>query len=414
MSGNGFIDQYLKKFSDSVQANEEAVKEFKQKIETGTVPPQKIAIELLRKYSGDMNTFFQATELSKVSVGYYGNLIGQIGSLRCTEFERDGRKRYRCVGFLQDRTGRLPFTEFTETPSRLSKGDFVLMVNVNVGEYNGKPYLTISSKNEVDILEKSTLRSVSGEMMKIKDIGPDMYDVHTKGSLKTMGSRENVGNDSVTLYTGILSDDSGTISVQSWGIPLSDGSVEIDGASVKQFREKLYLQIGKGTKITVIEEEREDFSNLEQLSGSQKGSVEGEGIVLNILDSNPVVSVCSVCQKIVKDSKCKNHPDAPVEKIMRISVVIDDGFGSQVVYVYQKILENFVDGGKDRIKKSIEENDLTLLLKEIREKLKFRFVKFSLSGFRGTSGMYLEAQDISILSDRDTEERFQKILEEMK
>lgn len=414
MGGNEFIDEYLKRFKDSVQGNEEAVSEFKERIEKETSSPKKVALELLKKYSGDLNSFFQAKEIGEVSEGYYGNIVGTVGSIRCIEFERDGRKGIRCVGFLEDKSGRLPFTNFTDSPGKINKGDTILVINANVGQYNEKPYLTISYKNEIDILEKSTYKNVSGELLQVRDLRPEMFDIYIKGSLRVSNSRENVGRDSVTLYSGFFSDNTGTISVQSWGIPFNDGLAEIRGASIKTYKEKLYLQIGKGTKITFLGEEKGEYSNLEELTDSLEGTAQGEAIVMGVQSKNSIVSVCSECQNIVKDSECKKHPDAPVEKILRVGLIVDDGYSSQFVYAYQKALEKFVKGGKKQIANLIQKDDVSNAIKEIEEKLRFKFINYSVYGFRGSSGMYLELQDFSLIDEKEMTEKYQKLMEAMK
>ncbi|MCL4334440.1 MAG: hypothetical protein M1290_04125 [Candidatus Thermoplasmatota archaeon] len=414
LPGNDFIDQYLKRFSEAVQNNEEAVTEFKKRIASKDEAPLKLALELLRKYSGDMNIFFQAPPIKEIKDGYHGNILGSVSSVRCIEYEKDGNRRIRCVGSLEDRTGRLPFTEFPEGTSRIGKGDLILLINASVSNYNDRPYLTIFSKMEMNVLEKSNLKSVIGETLLIKDLKPDMYDVTIKGALRSTGSRDKVGRDLVTLYSGVLEDSSGNISVQSWGTPLTDGQVEIRGASVKQFKEKLYLQIGKGTKINVISQESGKFGTLEQLSNSQSGSVEGDGIILKIFDKNILVSVCSVCQKVVKEGKCSNHPDAPVEKILRLSMLLDDGYASPLVYGYQKVLERYVEGGRDMIKKSIENGRESELLEEIKGKLMMKPVQFKVYGFRGSSGTYMEFEEVAVMDESKIGEGYQKAIEALR
>jgi hypothetical protein len=414
LGGNDFINQYLKSFSDSVQNNEEANAEFKKRVESEDAVPLKLAIELLRKYSGDMNIFFQASPLKEIRDGYHGNILGTVSSIRCIDYEKDGTKRIRCVGTLEDKTGKLPFTEFPDGSSRIARGDLVLIVNASIGSYNEHPYLTISSKMEIKVLEKSNLKSVVGESLMIKDLKPDMYDVSIKGTLRSTRSKENVGRDSVTLYSGVLDDASGNISVQSWGTPLTDGVVEIKGASIKQFKEKLYLQIGKGTKISVLSQESGKFETLEQLSNSQNGSVKGQGIILKILEKNLVVRVCTVCQRVVKDGKCTNHPDAPVEKILRMSMIVDDGYSSPLAYAYQKVLEKYVTGGKERIKKLIEEGKESEILDELKAKLVMKPIQFLIYGFRGTSGTYMEFEELSVLDEKTIGEEYQKTIEGLK
>ena len=411
MAGNDFINQYVKRFSEAVQNNEEATVEFKKRIGAENAVPLDLALELLRKYSGDMDSFFQATALKDIRDGYQGNILGNVSSIRSIEYEKEGNKKIRCVGTLEDKTGKLPFTEFPESTSRISKGDLVLIVNAQVGSYNDHPYLTISSKQELNVLEKSNLRSVIGESLKIKDLRPDLYDVSIRGSLRSTSSKDNVGKDSVTLYSGVLNDDTGNVSVQSWGTPLNDGTVEIKGASVKQFREKLYLQIGKGTKVNVISKESGKFDTLEQLANSQSGTVEGSGLIVRILDKNLVVSVCSVCQRVVKEGACSSHPDAPLERILRLSIIFDDGYSSPIAYAYQKVLEKYVDGGKDRIKRSIESGKENEILEELKGKIVMKPVKFEIYGFRGSSGTYAELQELDVLDDNATGEEYQKILE---
>jgi len=411
LAGNDFVNQYMKRFGEAVQNNEEATAEFKNRIGTENAVPLKIAIELLRKYSGDMNAFFQATALKDISEGYQGNILGSVSSVRCVEYQKDGSNRIRCMGTLEDKTGRLQFTEFPDGTSKISKGDFVLIVNASVGSYNDHPYLTISSKLEINVLEKSNLKSVVGESLKIRDLRPDMYDVSIRGSLRSTRSKENVGRDSVTLYSGILNDESGNVSVQSWGTPLVDGTVEIKGASVKQFKERLFLQVGKGTKINVLSQENGQFETLEQLSSSQSGTVKGSGIVLRIFDKNLAVSVCTVCQRVVKEGKCSNHPDAPVERILRLSMIVDDGYSSPLVYAYQKVLERYVNGGKENIKKSLEGGKELEVLEELKGKIVMKPIQFVIYGFRGTSGNYMEMQELTVMDDEAIGEEYQKTME---
>jgi hypothetical protein len=414
LGGNDFINQYLKRFSDAVRDNEEAVTEFKKRMDSGGSAPIKLALELLRKYSGDMNTFFQAVPLKDVNEGYSGNVLGNVSSVRCIEYEKNGEKRIRCVGTIEDKTGKLSFTEFPESTSRLSRGDLVLIGNAQVGSYNNRPYLTISAKNEINVLEKSSFKSAMGENLLVRDLKPDMYDVTIRGTLRSLRSKENVGKDSVTLYSGILNDDSGNVSVQSWGTPLPDGVVEISGASVKQFKEKLYLQIGKGTKVNVISKESGQFANLEQLSKSQSGTVNGSGIVLKIMDKNLVVSVCSVCQRVVKDGRCQVHPDAPVERILRLSMIIDDGYYSPLVYVYQKALEGYVEEGKEGIKAAIVNGKESDVFNKLKQKIEMKPVQFVIYGFKGSSGTYMEAQELVVLDSNALGEEYQKAIEGLK
>lgn len=414
LGGNDFINQYLKRFSDAVRENGEALTEFRNEMEKGGSAPIKLALELLRKYSGDMNSFFQAVPLKEINEGYSGNVLGTVSSVRCIEYEKNGEKRIRCVGTLEDKTGKLSFTEFPDSSSKLSRGDLVLIVNAQVGSYNSRPYLTISSKNEISVLEKSSFKSAMGESLLVRDLKPDMYDVTIRGMLRSLRSKENVGKDSVTLYSGILNDDSGNVSVQSWGTPLMDGVVEISGASVKQFKEKLYLQIGKGTKITVISRESGQFGNLEQLSKSQSGTVKGNGIVLKVMDKNLVVSVCSVCQRVVKEGRCQAHPDAPVERILRLSMIIDDGYYSPLVYVYQKTLEGYVEGGKDGIKTAIDNGKEMDIFNRLKQKISMKPVQFVIFGFKGSSGTYMEAQELVVMDNNALGEEYQRAIEGLK
>ncbi len=414
MANSDFVHQYTKKFAESVQNNEEAISEFKRMISASDAVPIKIAMDLLRKYSGDMNSFFQAPPLKDINVGYQGDILGKVGSIRCIEYERDGNKRIRCVGILEDKSGKLPFTEFPDGSSRLSRGDLVLIKNASVGNYNNRPYLTIYSRLEINILEKSNQRSAAGENLKVRDLKPDMYDVTIRGSLRPLRSRENVGKDSVTLYSGILTDSTGTVSVQSWGTPLPDGTVEITGASVKQFKDRLYLQIGKGTRVSVISKEDGHFTNLEQLSNSQSGNASGIALVLKAIEKNYVVQVCSSCQRVVREGKCQNHPDAPIERIIRMTLLVDDGYLSPLVYAYQKVLERYVDGGKEAIKQALASGKENEIVDELRRRLTMRLVKYSIHGFRGTSGTYMEFLDLVILDDDALEREYKETMEALK
>ncbi len=187
--------------------------------------------------------------------------------------------------------------------------------------------------------------------------------------------------------------------------------MEIKGASVKQFKERLFLQVGKGTKINVLSQENGQFETLEQLSSSQSGTVKGSGIVLRIFDKNLAVSVCTVCQRVVKEGKCSNHPDAPVERILRLSMIVDDGYSSPLVYAYQKVLERYVNGGRENIKKSLEGGKELEVLEELKGKIVMKPIQFVIYGFRGTSWNYMEMQELTVMDDEAIGEEYQKTME---
>ncbi|MGC8645116.1 MAG: hypothetical protein ACP5UO_02465 [Thermoplasmata archaeon] len=411
MAGNEFIEEYIRRFSEAVQNNAQAIDEFKTEIAKRGSAPQKVAVDLIRRYSGDVNKFFQAPPIGEIAEGYRGNILGTVSTLRCSEYERDGVKRTRCIGSLEDRTGRLPFTEFPEGSSRLSRGDLILIVNGYVGSFNGKPYLTISSRMEINVIERISRGDQGGEL-KVKDLRPDMYDVKIRGNLRFIEKTENVGKNQTTLYKGLLRDETGSISVQSWGVELKDGSVEIEGASVKQFNDRIYLHLGNGTKITYTTQfEMGEYRNLELLLNASRGIFRGEGVIIRILERSPVVEVCATCQRVVREGKCPSHPDSPVEKILRLSVILDDGYAAPLVYVYQKVLEKFVDGGKEGIAEAMKGGKEQELLRKIGEKILMKPILLSIYGFKGSNGNYLEIQDLEILEGDRLDEAYGKLLE---
>lgn len=410
---DGFIEEYIEKLKKTLSGNQEAVAEFSSRVKNQKESAISIALEIIKKYSGDMHTFFGAPNLSEANIGYSGNLIGKINSIRCTDFEKDGKKRKRCMGYLEDEKGKIPFTIF-DPSNQYSKGDYILIKDAKVGEFNGKPYLTLSNRNQLMIIEKSKNTDVSNAKLKIKDLKPDMYSLSIRGNLRVTGSRENVGKDGTTMFSGVLYDDTGTIGVRSWGVPLEEGEVEISNASVKQFKERLYLNIGKGSEIKVITSREEFFKNLEQLSGSERGRVRGTGMVTKIYSRNPVVEVCTVCGKIVKNGRCENHPDSPPKKILRVSLVIDDGTLCPSVFVYQKNLLSVIGMKDEEANSLIEKGDIQTVINAIENKINLKFVDFSLYGFRGSESYYMEMEEMSVLGEEELNRRYSEMMEELR
>ncbi|MEM0130088.1 MAG: hypothetical protein QW100_00420 [Thermoplasmatales archaeon] len=414
MARNEIIEEYVKRLSEAVQGNAQAIDEFRKETTIQGRPPVKVAVDLIRKYSGDLNKFFRAPLINTISSGYRGNILGVVSSIKCSEYEKEGIKKIRCIGSIEDRSGRLPFTEFPDGSSRLSRDDLVLIVNAYVGNFNNRPYLTISSRIELNIIERSA-PSLRNESLKIKDLHPDMYDIKVSGKLTYIGKVDGVGKTQTTLFKGILRDETGSIPVESWGIELKDGDAEIAGASIKQFNNRLYLNIGNGTQIKFNSlEGAGEFKNLELLMGASRGTFKGKGIIIRISEKNLTVSVCATCQKVIKDGKCPNHPDSPVENILRLSLVLDDGYAAPFVYAYQRVLEKYVNGGKESIRQYIESNKVNELLPELKKLIVMKVANVSVYGFKGERGNYLEFQDLELLDDNALESQYNELLEALK
>lgn len=357
--------------------------------------------------------FFDAPYLSDTNAGYSGNLIGRINSIRCTDFEKDGKNRKRCMGYLEDEKGKLPFTIF-DPSNQYSKGDYILIKDSKIGEFNGKPYLTLSNRNQIMIIEKSKNTDVSNVKLKIKDLKPDMYSLSIKGNLRVTGSKENVGKDSTTMFSGVLSDDTGTIGVRSWGVPLNEGEVEIYNASVKQFKDRLYLNIGKGSEIKIIAKKEEFLRNLEQLTSYGRGRGRGTGLVTKIYSRNPVVEVCPVCGKIVKNGRCDSHPDSNPKKIFRVSITIDDGTLSPNVFLYQKNILTLIGMNEEDADSLISKGEVQSVIDKLENIINLKFVDFSLYGFKGSNSYYMEMEEISVLTDDELTKKYSEIMEELR
>ncbi len=409
---DGFIEDYIEKLKKTLPGNQEAVSEFNKRIKEEKASPMDIALEIISRYSGDIHTFFGVPNLSSIETGYNGSLIGKVNSIRCTEFEKDGKKGKRCVGYLEDEKGKLPFTMF-DPSYQYVKGDYLLIKDAKVGEFNGKPYLTLSNRNQIVLIEKSKNIDASNKLLKIKDLKPDMYSLSIKGRLRVTGSKDNVGRDKTTMYSGVLSDDTGTIGVRSWGIKLSDGEVEISNVSVRQYKDRLYINIGNGSQLKMISTQNEDIKSLEVLSTLERGNVRGTGIVTKIYSKNPIVQICSECGRIVKGGKCENHPDSIPKKILRLSIALDDGTLSPNVYIYQKNLLSLIKMKEEDVASLIENGDVSKVIREIENALMMKFVDFSLFGFRGKENYYMEIEELNILDDDEMSKRYSKIMEEL-
>ncbi len=402
----------MEKLKRTLEGNELAVEEFLRRTKTEKTSPVIVAMEIMKKYSGDIHIFFSALPIDEIKQGYSGNIVGRIGNMRCVDYEKEGKQRRRCMGFLDDDKGKLSFTIF-DPSYPYTRGDLILIKDAQVGEYSDKPYLTLSGRSQITILEKSNNVDASSQTLKVKDLKPDMYGVNIKGTMRVLGAKENTGSQGVTLYSGVLTDDTGNVGVKSWGIELEDGSVEITGGSVKQYQDRLYINLGKGGNLKMISRKNEIFTTLEQLIGSEKGKVSGTAVITKVFTKNLTVDVCSVCGKVLREMKCPKHPEAQVNTIIRISAVLDDGTASPTVYIYQKYLEGLINGGEETIEKAIINGDVEGISRQLEEALTSKIVYFSLYGFRGTQNYYAEIEELKVLTDADLKERYDKLMEEI-
>ncbi|MCL5873881.1 MAG: hypothetical protein M1161_00875, partial [Candidatus Thermoplasmatota archaeon] len=66
------------------------------------------------------------------------------------------------------------------------------------------------------------------------------------------------------------------------------------------------------------------------------------------------------------------------------------------------------------IKKSIESGKESEILEELKGKIVMKPIRFTVYGFRGTSGTYMEMEELSVLDENAIGEEYQKTIEVLK
>ncbi len=404
-------DKFIEDLKEKVKkatSKEESALEFEKAMSVSKDPPIMIALDVVEKNNGNIWEIFDANPISSVTKDFNGSVLGRIYNVTVKMFERNGKKHKMLTCFVKDKTGSLPMTIFD--PPQLGDGDLVLMRNISGEEFNGKLRLRGNRNSEFEILKRGTSHGIS--KVNISQVNPDMKFIEVEGEVRIIERDRPVKGDSSRMTYGVIKDSTGTIPFRAWDVDIDEGIVKITGATPRVYNGKLYLNIGKNSKIETIKKQSSP-RNLLELEQVGNGDLEGIGRIVSFIVRNPFIDVCSECGRVLRDGKCSNHPEAKAEKIIRVTAVLDDGTSSQYVNVYQRNLAELL--GEDFIKKiinSLDSSDLKSKLNEfVLSDYKFKLTSYSsrATDSKNSNRVIMEMVEMNKISQDDMKQILEKI-----
>jgi len=331
----------LKKIREKVKNKEELKERIKKKIEKfGGIISEEGAVVLVAR---DLGIRIESEDREKINIKDLKKDLSNIqieGRLKHIFPERrivkNGREKTLSRAIIEDDTGEVTLTVFGKRSKELQefeKGDFIVLENAFVGEWNNRLQLNLGWKGKIELSKKGERKT-----KKLSELSKDNANVDIVGKITNMFN-ENIFKGG-KLRAFILADDSGTKKVVAWNEQVDilknfgvGDVIKIENAYMREGLKDLEINIGWRGRIKKLEEDMKTIRDIERkkISELKEGEfVEIAGRVNNIFREQEYIA-CERCGKKVEEEmgkfRCKEHGEVKgkLKKIFRIE--IDDGTG---------------------------------------------------------------------------------------
>ncbi len=334
-------------------------------------PPDLIKQKIIQKYAPEkaMKIFDIKGEIRNL------NLTAKIVSLKINE--KEGRKI--ASGLLGDETGTIPFT--TSINVSIKKGDVIRISNAYTSTFNNVLRLYIPSNGKIEKLDEKMIENVKYSLNSytIDKLQKNFRNLDIKGKVLYI---EEKNGKSKKRYTGLIADETGAIQFTSWGRKLEAGkSYRIKGAYVREFKDKISLNIDENMEITPIEdiEVNENYLNLIDLLNKNVQFGNFEGVVIDVRDDTGIIARCPICGRTLKGRECPEHGEVTPVNDMIGKLTFDDGTLACTLILNKSQMEDII--GKsfdDLVKLVISAPGIPIVKEELEKKVLFK--PFSIFG----------------------------------
>lgn len=166
----------------------------------------------------------------------------------------------------------------------------------------------------------------------------------------------------------ILADETGKIRLSLWNdeiekFALKENEViKVENCIARKgLFESAELRLGFSGSIERVSMEIKTIEPINKISEAKENvDLEIECKIIDVFERYPIYKFCSVCRTKVSE-KCEDHLNAPIDKALIISAIIDDGTGSIRAVFFREQAEKLFGKTLDEIEEMLEGKALTEL-----------------------------------------------------
>ncbi len=324
-------------------------------------PPDLIKQKIIQKYAPE-----KLLKISDIKGEIKNiNMVAKVVSVKTNE--KDGR--IITSGFLGDETGTIPFT--TSINVQLKKGDVIRITNAYSSPFNNVLRVYIPGNGKIESLDNYPMERVQFSLNSytIDKLQKNYRNLDIKGKVIFVEEREGQAKK---RYTGILSDKTGSVPFTSWGKKLEQGkSYRFKGAYIREFKNKIYLNIDENVEIIPLDEDINISETVENLIDALNQNLQYgffEGIILEVKDDTGIIARCPVCGRTLKGRECPEHGSvSPVNDLIG-KVTFDDGTLASTMILNRMQMEKLTGKTFEELMKMVVSNPGISVIKEEIEK----------------------------------------------
>ena len=203
---------------------------------------------------------------------------------------------------------------------------------------------------------------------KISDLGEGKAKFIGKVTGKTDVKEFDTKKGKGQVANVFLADETGSIRLSLWNEQtqyldeIKKGEVlAISGFVRKDNRGRQEVILGKYGKMKKVDKnievkKREHTSKRNLVDPKEKERIKTRAALLKVFESKPFFSVCSDCNKSLKEGKCPKHGEVEGEEKLVLSGIIDDGKGSIRAVIFGEEAEKILDMETKEAKKFYEKD----------------------------------------------------------
>lgn len=338
----------------------------------------------------------------------------------------DGSRRPLLSGLMSDGTASIRFTWWDPPRDAIERGTVVRVAGAEVGEFRGRPELTISWRTRVAPAGEVELPRLDPSEIPAKTvrelIAPDEgFRIDLR--VVRVGPRTvTVGAERRLVFDGLVADRTGAVALSSWSdFGLQEGeAIRVTGGYVRSFRGRAQLVLDERSTVARIPGEElpppaewlrsapRTIAEVEEEGGGAVVAV--EGLVVGLLPPSGVVYRCPTCHRSVTSGICRVHGQVEGQADLRARIVLDDGTGSLTVNANRTDTERLWGVTLDQCRSRLRElPDPGVLEEQLFESLLGRRLRVRGSGTQDDFGVTLSPDSIEAV-DIDLDAAAQELL----
>ena len=357
----------IKEKTDQKVTKKEVKEEFERFMDYG-VPIAQAKQTILKKYGEEATVFTgnmpsERTKITDLEADQSSvKIIGHVLAINPKEITVKGENRTIFYGILEDETGTIPFTSWTDVD--MEKGDVVEISNAYTKEWQGNVQLNIGDRVQINKTDKSKLPKKAFEPKKtcVGDLRSGMGRVEVTAKVLEINKREvTVDGSSKSVFSGIIADESGKAQFTSWHDfkIKKDDVINISGGYVKSWKGIPQLTFDVNAKFSKLNSKKISLEDIKvrtmpmfKLEENKGGlDIEIEGTIIDIRPGSGFILRCSECKRTLQNNECSEHGKVNGEEDLRLKLIVDDGSGAVNAIINKELTEKLLEMKMEEVKK---------------------------------------------------------------